>query len=214
MKYSILIGSYARGDFNENSDCDVLLVDTEESEFEISALSTGARKYVGFINYDEKTFLRLYEIGSLFLYHVLQEGVVIEGDRREWSHLRSSFVVQSNFINELNEIVKTTDLLSKTAIFGGKFLTPLVNAFTELKNACIFSLAHHGIYEFNKTKCFERSFENSDRYLRLKSLKSFYDYSVRSLDVQLPFDPNDGKVCATLLKMANTMAKELQNACK
>lgn len=214
MKFALLIGSHARGDNDASSDCDVLLINIEESKFDISVLPVKDKSLINIIFYDEATFLRLIEIGSLFVFHVFQEGVLLEGDLKGWERLKSEFQVQSNFREELLEISETTKLLSKTKIFGGKYLTPLVNAFTELKNACIFSLAHHSVYEFNKKKCLEKALRRINKKLEYGELKYFYDYSVRGLDIPLPFDPNDKVMATTLLKGTNKVVREMCHACK
>lgn len=213
MRFSVLIGPYARGDFNSSSDCDVLLINESEEALDLSNLPTEARSRVSFIKYDEATFRRLYQRGSLFLFHALREGVVLDGDQRAWAMLLAKFQVQDDYSAELAEIAKATDLLSRTRIFGGKYLTPLVNAFTEVKNACIFSLAHKSIYELNKARCFEIAIGHNIRSERLQLLKSFYDYSVRGVDTILPFDPNDVEVPVLLLKEANSVVKGMYRAC-
>lgn len=212
--YAVLIGSYARGDNDLFSDCDVLLINIEECNFDVTKLPIQNKLLINYVSYDQKTFNRLYEIGSLFLYHALNEGILIEGNAINWCVLKNNFKVQKNFQTELFEIWQTTELLSKTFIFGGKYLTPLVNSFTELKNACIFSLAHQGIYEFNKNKCFDLSLKLIQGRSRFKELKAFYDFSVREINLELPFDPNLHKVSTLLLLDTNQIVKDMYYACK
>ncbi|RJG18455.1 hypothetical protein D4A39_08280 [Alcanivorax profundi] len=213
MKFSVLIGSHARGDANQYSDCDVLLINTSKMDFDEDCLPIQARKHVNYIDYDSDTFLRLHEIGSLFVYHVLHEGMLLSGSLVEWRGWRESFSVQTNYLVELDHIVKVTDFLSRTGMFGGKYLTPLVNAFTEIKNACIFYLAHNGVYEFNKMKCFDACAQFVDEFSRIKELKRFYDYSVRGMSLELPFNPND-EDCKGVLEDVHVMARRLRDACK
>lgn len=214
MKFALLIGSYARGDYDSSSDCDILLINIAENDFDTSALPIQEESLINPIYYDQTTFSRLYDIGSLFLFHSLSEGVLLEGNVSEWENLKRNFKVQQNFHEELTEISKITNLLSKTEIFGGRYLTPLVNAFTELKNACIFSLAHNGIYEFNKSRCFDLALGLMEQNVPFKELKAFYDFSVRGLDIKLPFDPNNGAISSSLLRGANTIVGEMCHACK
>jgi hypothetical protein len=195
--FVILIGSYARGDFNQYSDCDVFRVGCENTQLDYSALPISDPSIVSLIDYDNETFVKLYKAGSLFLYHVLYEGVLISGDAKAWQELQDGFVVQRDFTKELEEIFLVTEFLSNIEMFGGKFLTPLVNAFTELKNACVFYLAHQGIYTFEKSQCFRLALSNSKMLPELLSLKIFYDHSVRGQSVNLPFDPNSYEKCAS-----------------
>jgi predicted nucleotidyltransferase len=212
--FVVLIGSYARGDFNEYSDCDVFRVGCENINFDFSAIQVTVAAPVTFIDYDKETFSSLYEAGSLFIYHVLHEGQVIYGDKDIWNELKNNFVVQRDFRNELEEITLITNFLANTEMFGGKFLMPLVNAFTEIKNASIFFLAHRGQFVFEKTECMRLALASTMMLPTLLSLKKFYDYSVRGLDLDLPFDPNSSEKCSEVLLEVHRLAMEMKNACQ
>lgn len=192
----------------------MLLINTDEQHFDFGMLPTKDRSIVNVIHYDLETFLRLYEIGSLFILHALMEGVILSGDQLEWSHLRKNFEVQKDFREELADISRATSLLAETKTFGGKYMTPLVNSFTELKNACIFFLAHHGVYEFNKARCFDLAFGLIGREVQFKELKAFYDYSIRCMEVPLPFEPSDEAISSSRLIDANIVVLEMCNACR
>lgn len=168
---------------------------------------------MNFISYDSTQFNSLYESGSLFIYHILHEGIVIDGRQDSFNALKKNFHVQKRFNNELRKIYTTTQLLAEVDIFGGKHLTPLVNAFTELKNACIFYLAHHSIYEFNKEKCFDRALTMLGHSTSIKKIKLFYDYSIRNIDLNLPFNPNDIKESSALLLETNRILRDIYHAC-
>lgn len=43
--YSILIGSYARGDYNNNSDCDVVLINSSEASVDKDLLPIKKRNW-------------------------------------------------------------------------------------------------------------------------------------------------------------------------
>lgn len=211
--YSILIGSYARGDYNTNSDCDIVLINSDEAGFDKDRLPIKKKELVNFISYDSTQFNSLYDSGSLFIYHILYEGIVIDGKQDSFNELKKNFHVQQRFNNELEKIYTATQLLAEVDIFGGKHLTPLVNAFTELKNACIFYLAHHSIYEFNKEKCFDKALTMLGHNTSIKKIKLFYDYSIRSIDLNLPFNPNDIKESSSLLLETNKILRDMYHAC-
>lgn len=212
-KLVVLIGSYARGDFNQYSDCDIFRVGCENTDLDYSMLPITDQSIVSCIDYDNETFAKLYNAGSLFLYHVLHEGILISGDIEIWQGLQDGFSVQRSFSKELEEISLITEFLSNIEMFGGKFLTPLVNAFTELKNASVFYLAHQGIYTFEKTQCLRLALSNSTMLPELLSLKKFYDYSVRGQDVDLPFDPNSHDKCREVLLEVHKLTLGMRNAC-
>lgn len=213
MRYVLLIGSHARGDADSRSDCDILLINATEESFDHSKLPIQDGSLVNYVIFDQDKFERLYKSGSLFLLHAFSEGQLLEGSIEVWNQLKGKFTVQKDYREELLEIAQVTALLANTKIFGGKYLTPLVNAFTELKNACIFFLAHDGIYVFNKSQCFDLAIGRMKGDFQMKNLKDFYDYSVRGLDVALPFDPNNEEASEALLLSANSMVKEMSNAC-
>lgn len=212
-KFVVLIGSYARGDFNRYSDCDVFRVGCENTNLDYSTLPVTDPSIVSCIDYDNETFGKLYAAGSLFLYHVLYEGQLIYGNKKTWRKLQNNFSVQRDFTKELEEIYMVTEFLSNIEIFGGKFLTPLVNAFTELKNASVFYLAHQGIYSFEKTQCLRLALSSSKMLPELLSLKKFYDYSVRAQDLDLPFDPNSYDKCKEVLLEVHRLTLGMRNAC-
>lgn len=204
----ILIGSHARGDQNERSDIDVLIVnyDEEEAKYRLrNCASYLDEEKISFVNLDEEEFSDYYDKGSLFLYHVLNEGVLLEGDHSEWESLKLQFNVQRNYSSELEKIMRVLKFYSEDNVFGGKYLFPLVNIFSELKNACIFYLAHQGTYEFGKDKILGLVGSEMEVSGNLKFLKNFYDYSVRELDVELPFDPNDGLCFKSVMNDVNSI---------
>lgn len=211
--FAVLIGSYARGDYNARSDCDVLLIDYKLTDLNKKLLPITDNVVASYIEYDEELFRHFYANGSLFLFHALYEGVLLDGDINAWEEFKSKFVVQKTFIKELIKIHELTCLLSNTEIFGGKYLSALSNAFTEIKNACIFYLAHNEIYEFRKDECFRKAIPSELYDYRIKDLKSFYDYSVRGIDVTLPFNPNS-KQSESTLKIVHKIVSELKNDCK
>lgn len=211
-KFSVVFGSHARGDYNNRSDFDVLLVNLKKDNFNYSIVPDDFLEKIDFVEYTEEEFINFYEKGSLFLYHILNEGVVIDGSPELWGKLKCGFVVQNDFSKELERIRRTAEMINNISIFGGKYLTPLSNMFTELKNACIFSLAHKRIYEFNKINCLKMAIPDYLYSDDLDNLKLFYDYVVRGLN-NLPFNPNDEERAALLLKSSAKSIEWLDNDC-
>lgn len=60
----VLIGSYARGDSDQYSDCDVFRIGYDDADFDSSILPNVDTTIVSFIDYDEVTFVKLYDAGS------------------------------------------------------------------------------------------------------------------------------------------------------
>lgn len=212
MKFSVIFGSQARGDFSDKSDFDMLLVNMDKERFDYSIVPEEFRGKVDFVEYSEDEFLDFYKKGSLFLYHILKQGIVVDGCVSTWKKLESEFIVQNDFSEELKRIRNTSNLIKNISIFGGKYLTPLSNMFTELKNACIFNLAHKKVYEFNKRDCLEGALPKNIYDKDLNDLKHFYDYVVRGQNY-LPFSPNDVIKSELLLEAAVKSIEWLNDDC-
>jgi predicted nucleotidyltransferase len=83
-KLIILFGSYARGDYTDESDIDVCIVaeNLPENIFERRSLSGFYRvANVRAVGYFPEEFLEELEKPNLFLYDILEEGIVIHCDR-------------------------------------------------------------------------------------------------------------------------------------
>ena len=74
--YTVLIGSYARGTENEHSDIDLVRIGHAE-EFELAPAYVLPAGPISYIDYEMKVFQSLYQSGSLFLYHILNEGKLL-----------------------------------------------------------------------------------------------------------------------------------------
>ncbi|MFQ1844048.1 hypothetical protein ACK36U_19055, partial [Aeromonas veronii] len=47
----------------------------------------------------------------------------------------------------------------------------------------------------------------------IKQIKAFYDYSIRNIDLDLPFNPNDKKISSPLLLESNKIVRDMYYAC-
>ncbi|MGB9717134.1 MAG: nucleotidyltransferase domain-containing protein [Thermoproteota archaeon] len=83
LKLVVLFGSYARGDFTEESDIDVCVVaeDLPENVFERRSLS-GLYKVSGLraVGYFPGEFLKELEKPNFFLHDVLEDGLIVHHD--------------------------------------------------------------------------------------------------------------------------------------
>lgn len=167
------------------------------------------------MSYSQADFLRLFEAGSLFLHHCFDEGILWSGHEQSWRSLGKRFVVQKDFSSEIGKCISTCRLILKPEIFGGHYLAPFVNAYTQLKNASIFFLAQRQIYRFNKDQAIREAaallrFCDSET---ITSLRDIYDYSVRGLDLPLPF-PLDSVIHGNrVLRIASDYMKRISDAC-
>ena len=97
-QFIIIFGSIARNDYTENSDVDILTINIEKNL---------AEKYINnikipnfphnYVEYNSETFSMFYNSGSLFLYHIFTQGVLIHGDIEKWKLIKNNFNVKKNF---------------------------------------------------------------------------------------------------------------------
>src|SRR5258707_9239392 len=100
MQFIILIGSFARGDANERSDCDLLVVNASAEEVgQIVGVPDGVVTNV--VTFTDETFLNLYRRGSLFLFHAFREGKLLWGDEKRWLSLGANFEVPQDYRREI-----------------------------------------------------------------------------------------------------------------
>ncbi|WQH15784.1 hypothetical protein SR882_08435 [Guyparkeria halophila] len=152
----MLIGSYARGDACETSDVDILRVGHERQPLLPSWVSGLA--YRSYIDYTIEEFVRLCEIGSLFLFHVFSEGMLLEGDDVVWDRIRSNFNVASSFDREISEYASVLNYADSYPFYKENVVPYLSIVFRSIKNIGIFSLAQRKCYMFDKLSALRYGF--------------------------------------------------------
>lgn len=212
MKYTVLIGSQARGDSDSRSDVDLVCIGEPQS-VAIKSLELKYGAPANCIRYDEIRFLKHYQQGSLFLQHCFSEGRLLEGNDMSWNRLGAEFKVKTDFRDEIARCINNARFLRHPGIFGGRFLSPLVTAFTLCKNAAIFFLAEHGRYTFNKYQCIREAAELSGfkDALMVYQLRAFYDYSIREQDAHFPHELDERRESIESLSRAIDFLTGIKN---
>lgn len=182
-QFIIIFGSIARNDYTENSDVDILTINIEKNL---------AEKYINnikipnfphnYVEYNSETFSMFYNSGSLFLYHIFTQGVLIHGDIEKWKLIKNNFNVKKNFKEEILKIKEDTTTYSNIKIFDNHFTSAISNLYPMIKNLCIFSLANKGIYEFNKDKCITLYINDESLIDAINQAKTLYNYSEKSIN--------------------------------
>lgn len=172
--FIVLIGSVARNDYSKDSDIDICRI---ENTHELRKLPDWPNGPINYIDYTFDVFLHLYNSGSLFVYHILNEGILLHGDVNKWNELKTNFIFRDLYREELFSIIKTVRTLKQIEVFGGKYLTLYSNLFILVKNYSIFYLAKNGKFVFNKEKAIKMFF--GDYYFDL--LISAYNYYERGI---------------------------------
>lgn len=150
-EFTVVIGSCARGTADLGSDLDVVRIGHfREVRREDVAEAASTAGPVTCIDYDVPTFRKLYATGSLFLYHIFTEGVLIRGDGKAWRYLQNRFSVQHCFAEEIQENLAVYYWLNSPDQFENAEYPLLSYLFRVLKNISIFSMAQRNTYIFEK----------------------------------------------------------------
>lgn len=183
----VLIGSVARKEHKRYSDIDICRINTN---IEISKKDDWPKGPVNYVDYDIEEFFHLYNLGSLFIYHILNEGILLKGDRKLWRYYKNNFIFQDRLDEDLDIIKSIISDFLNVNIFGGTFLSLYSNLFVLIKNYSIFTLAKKNIFIFNKEKAVNTVFGSkfydllSDSYNYFKrGIPPANDWDYKSLEL-------------------------------
>lgn len=157
---TILIGSCARGTSQAGSDVDVVRVGHRQTvkRSTISSLARAAKGPITYIDYDLNTFCGLHRSGSLFVHHIITEGILIAGNQETWERSRASFIVTTDFGVEIQDHRDVCLWLASVGYLKGATMARLAHLCRALKNLAIFSLAAQRAYVFEKREALQRAF--------------------------------------------------------
>jgi predicted nucleotidyltransferase len=148
MGFTLLIGSFARGTGGAGSDIDVLRIGHKKRIKK--PINIDYRLPMSYVDYDLEAFKKLYNEGSLFLYHAFTEGKLLEGEIRQWSQLKENFVVCDEFGDSIEEYLEVLKYIEVYPEYECSPVPYLSNIFKCLKNIGIFRMASIGRYDFEK----------------------------------------------------------------
>jgi len=144
----ILIGSYSRGDTNEYSDIDLVLITDlflPRSKFYAILPSELNIKELSLLPYPLEIFTKLYMEGSLFIAHVLKEGLVLYDEGCYANLRRISFkVTRESLLLQWKMLKQRVRLYDNLSMFGEVFVDCLSHMYSIMKNAAIITLAMNG----------------------------------------------------------------------
>lgn len=201
----VLFGSQAREDEDEFSDVDLLVVSNLTVEANEISCSRRLRskipkallpknRWLSLMVYSQDEFERMYCRGSLFVAHILWEGVVLYDDGFYGKLRQNTFCLSIEelqlSLKILYERLTIADDLSK---FNDYYIRCLSNFFLISKNLAIIGLALRGKLIFNKRHAFDELAKlypsHRDALNRLFQLKPFFVRNAKGIDVALPFEP-------------------------
>ena len=146
--FTILIGSFARGEGGLDSDLDILRIGHTRHIKRPKEISNSIP--VSYIDYNEFVFEELYEKGSLFIYHAFNEGILLEGNKYKWEKLKENFLVSLNHSESIDEYLSLLEFIDDYPSYELSYTPYLSNVFKAIKNIGIFRLANKRKYLFDK----------------------------------------------------------------
>jgi predicted nucleotidyltransferase len=201
----ILFGSVARGDEDQFSDIDLLILSRSieaknEYLFEHKIRSKipesllPKEKWLSLAVYFKDDFEEMHSRGSLFMAHILREGVVLYDDGFYQQLTKRGFHLSEDELRlSLRILSDRLDVATDLEKFGNYYIRCLSNFFTISTNLVINALALHGQLVFSKKQAFSQLASVYPKYEkklnRLFELQPFFVRNSKGLDVALPFEP-------------------------
>jgi Nucleotidyltransferase domain len=188
-----IFGSTARGEIDALSDKDVLIV--AESAVRRTALrSEWTQMGWSVASYSPSRLKSVAEQGGLFIQHLKQEGLIIADPQGWLSRLLNDYSPRKNYYRDFvqsRELLRPLD--RRLDGYWQRLLgTDLLYIFA--RNAGIYELASHGMYEFsyeriigNLAKLKRLSEREISALLNLRRLKSAYRERKQNVDVRSGF---------------------------
>lgn len=155
----IVFGSFARDDMRADSDIDLLLLSDSRARigsFYNDSRITDISPPLSVIVYRPNDFDRFHIEGSLFSYHVLNEGIVLWDDGTFEAISSRPFHLKRDFSNDIQEQCDKLVVFRDPKPFNGILLHVYARLWRILKNIVFFSIAAKGKPEFNKEKAFDQ----------------------------------------------------------
>lgn len=150
MGFTLLIGSFARGTGSIDSDVDILRIGHERIVDLPAQIPTNVP--ISYIDYDNKTFCSLYNSGSLFFHHAFTEGMLLEGNPKQWEKLKQHFRVEECFQEPIREYIEVLSFIDEYPGYQNSSLPYLSNIFKCLKNIGIFRMASRKAFNYEKSE--------------------------------------------------------------
>jgi len=155
----LLCGSVARGDANQWSDIDLVVIgsDTELTPSDLRKALAEQNERLSLIYYPTATFQKLYRERALFIAHLKKEGIALY-DRLHILEtiLNEPFTPAVNVIEELKAYRAKLAPYDDARRFNNNFLFCLSHLYSIGKGVIMLGLAKDGILEFNREAAFRK----------------------------------------------------------
>lgn len=176
-----LIGSFARGDQNDLSDIDILLITQSAkplSGFYKQLHCDFNKKLISIIRYPFHIFQKHWNEGSLFSYHLIKEAKIHYKNDPVSNFMQSPFFLKESFYSDIDFLGKRLVLYEKENLFDKSSIYFSSQLFLHLKNIAMFKLADINQVTFNKWYAYnwlvERGYCNQNERRFFDVLKNAY----------------------------------------
>jgi predicted nucleotidyltransferase len=203
IKSIVLFGSYARGDYNQDSDYDLCVFTSDKHESEAynldfnTLIKKNKKTYLNLTVYPHSILNQMLEYGSLFLWHLYIEGKILYGT----NYINKQFNQLNKFDKHLEELdyhkklfLELKDSMNKIG-YVSYFDYSLL--FTISRNICMvlshkFGRPKFGRFEtFNETqKIFNGLPISLIDYQFLSNFKIIYDRDNSNFNLKIDTDFN------------------------
>jgi predicted nucleotidyltransferase len=192
----LLYGSVARGDANDESDIDLLVVGHRAG-----TTSAKLRSRLGFDRSRTRINLVFHTPGSLrdafvegtrFLVHLRREGIPLLDREAILRELLSRPWRPMGIQEEINLELGRLEAYDRAEVFGGHLLFPLAHVYTIGKAIVMALLAEEGTFEFSRARAFAtfaHRYPERAKDVRLIGRLEPFRAATHRKPAQLPFDP-------------------------
>jgi predicted nucleotidyltransferase len=193
----ILIGSVSRGDYNETSDIDLVIItdiDVPVAEITQGLPKSEFEERLSILPYWKPLFRKRYLWGNLFIRHVVEEGKV-QFDRGFYEELLKAPFRDSREETrfELELVKKRLYTYNNLKLFNNLFIDFFTRIYRLSAETVIVGVALAGKPEFNKHDAFKRFAEvYPEARKEIKDLERLEPFSLavtRAANIKLPFSP-------------------------
>ena len=188
-----LLGSVARGDANESSDIDILVVGgaPDVTPVRLSArLPRRFRRRVSLLCFTPQELDAQRRQGAYFIDHVRREGEILYDPRRIlWRLMNEPYT--PNIQREVKSLVRRSTMYTRVERFSGYHLFCLAHLYAIGKAVIILALASAGVAQFNREQAFAE-IARLDAALaadveKISALRPFYRLVTHGHVESLPF---------------------------